>query len=103
MITGYKPITNYWARFTQAELQDTESKAVKAVKALLKEVLPEAKADYKKYTELVMVLNHKCWDHSELHQNIIGMWYQEEYLKKHDWALSRLKGEEFNYYYSTLD
>ena len=44
---GYKPFTNYWEQFTQAESQETEQKAVKACKILLEQLLLEAKSDYK--------------------------------------------------------
>lgn len=103
-ITGYKILTDYWEQFTKVELEaETQDAAIKAAKKLYKELLPAAKKDYKKLTELVMVLNHKCWDHSELDQNLIGIWYSDEYLKLHDWALDHLKGDEFSYYYQTVD
>lgn len=58
--TGYEPITTFWDDFTIADkygesgIRDTYKRAFKAWKK-----------DYKFLTELVMVLNWKCWYHHE--------------------------------------
>lgn len=59
-LTGYKPITTFYTDFSIAEpfgesaIKDTYERAFKIWKS-----------DYKYLTELVMVLNWKCWEHED--------------------------------------
>lgn len=55
---GYKPITTFWQDFSIAEKFGAAS-----VKDTFKRAFAEWKGDYKYLTELVMVLNHKIWQH----------------------------------------
>lgn len=92
-------LTNYWDLFSIAE-----PKGLDAVKALYKEFFEEAKNDYEALTALVMVANHKCWEH---HENpyaeklceLYALLYEECY----DYGLDHLKGEELQYFLNTLD
>lgn len=63
--SGYKPMTTFWQDFSIADkfgntaIEDTYNKAKS-----------EWKNDYKLWTELCLVLNHKIWQ-----------WYERDYQK----------------------
>lgn len=103
-LTGYTPVTNYWGQFSKAEEnKETEAKACTAIKELYKELKKEATLNAKKYTEFIMVLNHKCWGHANLGQNQIGQLYSDLYQKAWNFGLRHFKGEELTYMINTLD
>lgn len=100
---GYEPCTTFWEDFSMAD------KFVgyidrNPLEELYDIALPYAKSDYKVFTELVMVLNHKIWQ-----------WYQENqvHARLYD-ALWRRSMEDFfktfkhnsvavEYYYRVTD
>lgn len=94
-LTGYKPITTFYTDFSIAEpfgesaIKDTYTRAFK-----------HWKKDYKYLTELVMVLNWKCWEHEA--DSLCGL-YILLYERANDYALDNLKGEELKYFYDTTD
>lgn len=55
--TGYKPMTTFYGDFGVAD----NSRA--AIMETYSNGLLYAKTDYKVFTEFVMVLNIKCWEH----------------------------------------
>lgn len=78
---------------------------VHAVKDTYKRAFQEWKSDYKMLTALVVVLNHKIWQHynatprrQDLAELYNSLWRQAE-----DYALTNLKGEELDYYYQITD
>ena len=96
---GYKPITTFWQDFSIAEkfglpaVEDTYRKAFK-----------EWKGNYKYLTELVMVLNHKIWQHyNPQKESPLASLYNDLWEEADAWACNNLKGEELDYFYSTLD
>ena len=56
---GYEPITTFWQDFSIADRFIGVEKD--PVGATYKRALAYAKTDYKVFTELVLVLNHKIW------------------------------------------
>lgn len=104
-ITGYKPVTDYWTQLNKVEAENntSEDSACLAIRKWLTDILPEAQKDYKAYTELVMVLNHKCWAHAHYNQNKIGRLYHDLFYKTQDWGYRNLKGELLSYFIQTLD
>lgn len=104
-ITGYKPVTNYWEQLNQVEKDNktSENACCLAIRKWLTETLEKAQKDYKAYTELVMILNHKCWAHAHFNQNQIGRLYSDLFYKTQDWGYKNLKGEELHYFINTLD
>lgn len=54
--TGYEPITTFWQDFSIAEKFGVES-----IKDTYQKVKQEWSSNYKYWTELVLVLNHKIW------------------------------------------
>jgi hypothetical protein len=90
--------TTFWSDFTIADhfgasaIQDTYNRAFK-----------EWHSDYKYLTELVMVLNHKIWQHYEQGRQDIAQLYNDLWEQADQYALDHLKGDALNYYISTLD
>lgn len=95
--TGYKPITTFWQDFTIAEKYGKD-----AVKETYDRAFNEWKDNYKYLTELVLVLNHKLWRHSETNKDL-ALVYQDLWEKTDNYALDNLKGEEQSYFLSIID
>lgn len=100
---GYEPITTFWSDFTIADrfikIDPT------SIIDTFKRGMIYAKTDYKYYTEFVMVLNHKMWQHHELGRNELSRQYQKLW-EKADGDFLKIFGKDkkaSDYYYSTLD
>lgn len=97
-MTGYTPISTFWEDFEIADafgldaIEDTYQRATK-----------EWKQDYKMITELVMVLNHRCWLHYEKGDEIKSKKYCGLYYELDEWCLDNLKKGELEYYITTTD
>lgn len=94
---GYTPLTTYWDDFSIAD-----AFGVDAIKDTYKRAFEYAKLDYKYLTELVMVLNHKIWEHYETNVRL-GMLYNELWEKADAYGLDTLKDNELSYFIRTLD
>ena len=103
--TGYTPKTNYWVKFTDIEMKaETEQDAIKALKPLVTQLKRQSRGKVEKVAELVMVVNHKCWKHANLNQNILGLWYSDLYHKLHNWAWNQKWTDiESSYLFDALD
>ena len=55
-ITGYDPMTTFWQDFSMADKFGNE-----AIADTYRKVKAEWKDNYKHWTELCLVLNHKIW------------------------------------------
>lgn len=98
---GYKPITTFWQDFSIAEKFGEAS-----VKDTFKKAFAEWKGNYKYLTELVMVLNHKIFQHYDPEkesQSPLAVLYNDLWEQADRWACENLKGEELDYFYQTLD
>ena len=95
--TGYKPVTSFYLDFSIADkfgldaIQDTYNSAFE-----------EWKANYKFITELVMVLNWKCWRWHQVKDDYSRL-YSDLYYKLDEWCMDNLKDEELDYYIETTD
>lgn len=97
-LIGYKPITTFWEDFSIADkfgegaIRDTAERAY-----------TEWHTDYRYLTELVMVLNHKAWEHEN--NSKLCKLYSDLYYIYDDAALNELTGNEeaMQYYFKTLD
>lgn len=99
---GYKPITTFWQDFSIAEryglcdIIDTYNRA-----------FSNWKDNYKYLTELVLVLNHKTWQHyipgGTKGQNRKAATYNRLWQKTRKYALDHLQGEEAEYFYRVTD
>ena len=66
----YQPLTTFQMDFTIAD-----HFGIKAIKDTYKSALLYAKTNYKYFTELVVVLNHKIWQHWEQHHDAYAKLY----------------------------
>lgn len=95
--SGYEPITMFWDDFSIAErfghdaIRNTYYLAVKAWYD-----------DYKYLTELVMVLNHKIWQHHKTDEPTAKV-YEELWNNADRFVSNYLKGEELDYYNRITD
>lgn len=95
---GYKPKTTFWQDFSIADRF-----GVKAVKDTFKRAFEEWKGNYEYLTELVMVLNHKIWEHyGKKNMELAGV-YNDLWEEADGYAVDNLKGEELSYFYKTTD
>lgn len=90
--------TTFWMDFSIAD-----KFGIKAVKDTFKRAFDEWKTDYKYLTELVMVLNHKCWDHYRKGNEKLSALYSDLYYKANDWAYDNLEGEALDFYFHVTD
>ena len=89
--------TTFWMDFTIADAFGEE-----AIKDTFNRAFEEWKSDYIYLTELVIVLNHKIWQHYETNEPIARL-YNELWLKADAYAIENLKGDELVYFYRTTD
>ena len=90
--------TTFRADFTVAD-----AFGEKAIRDTYKRAFDEWKDNCEYLTELVIVLNHKEWEHYEKRNSKLCRVYDILYRKAHSYALSHLKGEELSYYLRTTD
>ncbi len=90
--------TTFWMDFTIAD-----AFGIGAIKDTYKRAFNEWKSDYRYLTELVVVLNKKCWVHYDAGNMDFSRVYSDLYYKAHHWALEHLKGEEFKFYFDVVD
>lgn len=96
-MTGYKPISTFYTDFSIAD-----NFGVSAIKDTYKRAFNGWKSDYKMLTELVMALNWKIWEHYG-HNDVYASLYNDLWEKTDEYALDNLKGDEFTYFYRTID
>lgn len=90
--------TTFWSDFSIADrfgasaVQDTYNRAFN-----------EWKGNYVYLTELVMVLNHKIWEHYEKGNESMTRLYDELWRRADKYACDNLQGEELRYFYRVLD
>ena len=96
-MTGYKPMTTFWQDFSIAD-----NFGIDAIKDTFDRAFKEWKTNYKYLTELVLVLNHKCWQHYEI-DNKKARLYNKLYEDANDYAITHLKDVELEYYFKTID
>lgn len=90
--------TTFWSDFSIAD-----AFGIPAIKDTYKRAFEEWKSHYMYLTDLVIVLNHKCWYWYEKHNEEYSQLYEELYYEAHEYALDNLKGEEFDYYWRKTD
>ena len=94
---GYKPQTTFWEDFSIADMfghtavQDTYNRAFEGWKD-----------DYVYLTELVMVLNHKIWQHYNKNEQLAVL-YNRLWEQADEYAYENLKGEELSYFFRVTD
>lgn len=94
---GYEPHTTFWMDFSIADAFGTS-----AIQDTFNRAFSEWKTDYVYLTELVMVLNHKIWQHYETRPDLATL-YDFLWRTADQWAVDNLKDEELEYFYRILD
>lgn len=97
-ITGRKPQTTFWQDFCIAD-----AFGASAIKDTYNRAFKEWKTNVKYVTELVLVLNHKCCMHYQLHHTDISQLYADLYETANEWCKDNLKGEDLEYFYEVTD
>lgn len=97
-MSGYETKTLFYQDFTIAELCN----GIKDVKDTYNRAFKSWKSDFEYLTELVIVLNHKIWQHYQTNETLARC-YDELWRKLHNYCLKNLKGEELEYYLITTD
>lgn len=97
--TDYKPITTFWDDFSIAERYSEQ-----AVIDTFNRAFKEWKHNYKYLTELVLVLNHKIWQHHKIPGNKrLAELYDNLWAKADEYACNNLKDAELMYFYDITD
>lgn len=94
---GYELQTTFWTDFTIAD-----KFGLSAIKDTYNRAFNEWKNNHKYLTELILVLNHKIWQHYETHQDIASL-YNSLWEEADLYAMDNLKGEELKYFFNVTD
>ncbi len=93
----YEAKTTFWQDFSIADrfgvdaIRDTYNRA------------QEWRGNVEYFTELVMVLNHKIWEHYEAGRETLARLYDELWREADEYGMTHFKGEDLAYYWQTLD
>lgn len=94
---GYELKTTFWDDFSIAD-----DFGMPAVKDTYKRAFEEWKDDYIYLTELVLVLNHKIWQHHKSNREL-ALLYDKLWRTTSEYAVHSLEGDELSYYFKTID
>lgn len=95
---GYETKTTFWDDFSIADRF-----GVSAVKDTYKRAFNEWKNNTVYVTELVLVLNHKLWQHYNKNNQILAEVYDGLWREANDWCYDNLKGEDAEYFFNVID
>ncbi len=90
--------TTFWLDFSIA---DRFGKV--AIKDTYRRAFSEWKTNVEYFTELVMVLNHKIWQHYEAGREQLARLYDELWREANSFGLENFKGKDLEYFWQTLD
>lgn len=94
---NYEFKTTFWMDFTIAD-----KFGIEAIKDTFDRAFNEWKDNYVYLTELVLVLNHKIWQHYQS-SDAIARVYNDLWMKAQDYGYDTLDGDELDYFWRTLD
>lgn len=94
---GYEMTTTFWDDFTIADMFGIE-----AIRDTYKRAFNERKDDYVYLTELVIVLNHKIWQHWERRSPYAEI-YNDLWIEADGYACDNLTGEAYDFYLRVTD
>lgn len=95
---GTESQTTFWEDFSIAD-----AFGIDAVKDTYNRAFKMWKSDYIYLTELVIILNLKCWYWYERGNNKLSQIYSELFYKAQNYAWDTLKGEEADYFFEMTD
>ena len=94
---GYEIKTTFWEDFSIADVF-----GLLAIEDTYNRAFEEWKENCVFLTELVLVLNHKIWQHHQSHEAIARL-YDKLWRQAYEYGCNNLKDEELDYFYKTLD
>ena len=94
---GYIPKTTFWMDFSIAD-----KFGAKAVRDTYNRAVEGWRDNIVYLTELVMVLNHKIWQHYETDEELARE-YDELWRGLDGWCVENLTGEDADYFYRITD
>ena len=94
---GYEQKTTFWMDFSIAD-----HFGVAAIKDTYKRAFKAWKNNTEYVTELVMVLNWKCWQYAGKMPTYSTL-YSDLFYELRDWCLDNLKGDDLTYFLRTTD
>lgn len=97
-LTGYHPVSTFYTDFSIADKFGLD-----AIKDTYKRAFEGWKTNFRYITELVMVLNWKCWEHYDTKHIEMSELYANLYEELNDWCFDNLKGAELDYFIQTTD
>ena len=97
-INGYETFTTFWDDFSIADRF-----GVHAIKDTFTRAFNEWKHDYRYLTELVLVLNWKCWYYHDKRNHEYRRLYSDLYYEASEYAGENLSGEAARYYFGITD
>lgn len=96
-LLDYECKTTFWMDFSIADRF-----GIAAVRDTFKRAFQEWKGNTVYLTELVMVLNHKIWQHYERNERLAEV-YNDLWEQASTYAETNLTGEDLDYYFRTTD
>lgn len=90
--------TTFWDDFSIADIF-----GARAVKDTYRRVFEEWRDSYLYLTDLVVVLNHKLWQHYNAGNMELAKLYDEFYREANTYAYDTLKGDELTYFWRVCD
>ena len=93
---GYESITTFWEDFSIADRFGAN-----AVNDTYNRVMKEWEGNVKYLTELVLVLNHKLWEH--YNNSPLAALYDDLWDKASTHCMDTFTGEDLDYYFQTTD
>lgn len=93
----YKLKTTFWDDFSIADMFGERN-----IRDTYNRAFDGWKDNYIYLTELVMVLNHKIWQHYESNKEIAAL-YDELWRFADNYAMENLTGDELNYFCQVTD
>lgn len=94
---GYELTSTFWEDFTIADKFGEN-----AIKDTFKRAFDGWHSDYIMLTELVIVLNHKIWQHYESNEEIAKV-YNDLWEQADAYACDNLKGKELDFFLKITD
>ena len=98
IVNGYETKTTFWSDFSIADRFGE-----KAVRDTYNRAFTEWNSNVEYITELVLVLNWKCFDYYYKGMMKLSDLYKTLFYKCHHWCCSHLKGKDFEYYFDIVD
>ena len=96
-LNGYEPQTTFWEDFSIADKFGKE-----AVQDTYNRAFADWKSNVVYLTEMVLVLNHKIWQHYT-HNDELAALYDKLWREADEYAAMNLKSDDLTYYYQTTD